>query len=584
MAIPQSFLDELKQRSDIESVISGYVQLKRQGRTSKGLCPFHSEKTPSMVVYHENQSFYCFGCGAGGDVISFVMRIENLGYVEAVKFLAERAGMELPEEEREDPSLRIKPLIYEINRLTARFYHDCLMSPEGEPGRAYFAGRQLTPRTITKYGLGYAPPGWDNLRNFLRGKGFTDEQMLQAAVVVRGKNNSCYDAFRNRVMFPIIDLRKNVIGFGGRVLDDSKPKYLNSSDTPVFKKSQNLFSLNFAKNLQDGRLILAEGYMDVIAVNQAGFENVVATLGTSLTAEQSLLMAQYAREVIIAYDSDGAGRTATSRAVGLLEAVGIKTRILSMKGARDPDEYIKTFGAQRFKLLLEDAGNVTEYQLSVLKARYDLDTLDQRSAYANEAASYLATVPNAIERELYAGSVAQDTGLPLGTVLARINELRKKRERASRKKEWSEIERGRIPGEAAGSPGARRTSAAAQAEEGIIAGLLRHPDEAASLQAQLSPEDFVTDEGRAVYGIILQKLQQNSSVSLTDLSGELTPEQMNLASRCLARQGEVSLTPRVLADYAAALREQKFREQLRTAPKTEEDAIRMAALLQSKKK
>lgn len=582
MPIPQSFLDDLKQRSDIGMVISGYAALRRQGRTSKCLCPFHSEKTASMVVYHENQSFYCFGCGAGGDVISFVMRIENLSYIEAVRFLAERAGMELPEEEKEDPILRIRPVVYEINRLAARFYHDCLKSDAGAPGREYFAGRGLSAKTVTRYGLGFAPPGWDNLRNHLRSKGFTDEQMLQAAVVVRGRNGSVYDAFRNRVIFPIIDLRKNVIGFGGRVLDDSKPKYLNSSDTPVFKKSQNLFSLNFAKGKTDRRLILAEGYMDVITINQAGFENVVATLGTALTAEQSRLMAQYADEVIIAYDSDEAGRKATSRAVGLLEAVGVKTRILNMKGAKDPDEYIKKFGAQRFKLLLDDAGSVTEHQLVVIRAKYELDTLDEKSAYANEAAKYLATVQNPIERELYAGSVAQDTGVPAGTIMTRINDIRKRMARQAQKKEWTDIQQGKgnLP---AGSPGSRSIGAV-QAEEGIIACLFRHPDEAAKLQGELTGQDFVTEEGKAVFGIIMEKLQQNSSVSLTDLSADLTREQMDFASRCYARQQGMNLSPQVMADCVASLREYNRREALKAASKSEEDAIRMAEMIRSKKK
>lgn len=582
MPIPQSFLDDLKQRSDIGMTISGYAALRRQGRTSKCLCPFHSEKTPSMVVYHENQSFYCFGCGAGGDVISFIMRIENLSYIEAIRFLAERAGMELPEEEKEDPILKIRPVVYEINRQTARFYHDCLISEAGAPGREYFASRQLSAKTITRYGLGFAPPGWSNLRDHLRKKGFTDEQMLQAAVVVRGKNGSCYDAFRNRVIFPIIDLRRNVIGFGGRVLDDSKPKYLNSSDTPVFKKSQNLFSLNFAKGKTDRRLILAEGYMDVIAINQAGFENVVATLGTALTAEQSRLMAQYADEVIIAYDSDEAGRKATSRAVGLLEAVGVKTRILNMKGAKDPDEYIKKFGVQRFKLLLDDAGSVTEHQLMTIRAKYELDTLDQKSAYANEAAKYLATVQNSIERELYAGSVAEDAGIPAATIVARINDIRKRMVRQAQKKEWADIQQGKT-GLPAGSPGLR-SAGAVQAEEGIIACLLLHPDEAAGMESLLSKEDFVTEEGRAVFGIIMEKLQQNSSVSLTDLSGDLTREQMDFASRCFARQQGMNLSPQVLADCAASLKEYRRREALKAAPSSDEEAARMAELIRSRKK
>ena len=290
MAIPQSFLDQLKMSCDIETIVSSYVSLKRSGRTSKGLCPFHSEKTASFTVYHDSQSFFCYGCQKGGDVITFIREIEHLDYVEALRFLAERVGIPFPEEEQEDPSLRIKPLIYEINRAAAHYFHSCLRGEQGAPGREYLMGqRQLSTKTVTKYGLGYAPPGWDNLRNYLRGKGYSDEQMLQAAVVTRGRDGkSVYDTFRNRVIFPIIDIRKNVIGFGGRVLDDSKPKYLNSPDTPVFKKSRNLFSLNFAKNVSGDKLILAEGYMDVIAMNQAGFENVVATLGTALTPEAAI--------------------------------------------------------------------------------------------------------------------------------------------------------------------------------------------------------------------------------------------------------------------------------------------------------
>ena len=331
MPIPKSFIETLRMSCDIESIVSSYVKLKRTGRNETGLCPFHSEKTPSMVVYNDTQSFYCFGCGAGGDVISFIMRIENLGYVEAIKFLAQRVGLEVPDDGMEDHASKIKPIILEMNRLSAHFYHNVLKSPDGRPGQAYFSSRKLSPQTIVKYGLGYAPAGWNTLRDYLKSKGFSYEQMYEAGLVNKSPKGSYYDAFRNRVVFPIVDLRKNVIGFGGRVLDDSKPKYLNTNDTPVFKKSRNLFSLNFAKNkIENGRLILAEGYMDVIAVNQAGFENVVATLGTALTPEQARLIATYAKEVVIAYDSDGPGRKATDRAAGLLEEAGVTCRILKM--------------------------------------------------------------------------------------------------------------------------------------------------------------------------------------------------------------------------------------------------------------
>lgn len=539
---------------DIESIVSSYVQLKRAGRNLVGLCPFHSEKTPSMVVYNDSQSFYCFGCGAGGDVISFIMRIENLDYPEAVRFLSERVGLQFPEDGQEDASSRIKPVILEINRLAARFYHDCLKSEAGKPGMAYFAKRQLSPKTIVKYGLGYAPPGWDNLRNFLRGKGFSDEQMIAAAVASKGRNGSCYDMFRNRVMFPIIDLKKNVIGFGGRVLDDSKPKYLNSADTPVFKKSKNLFSLNFAKNhLSDGRLILAEGYMDVIAVNQAGFENVVATLGTALTPEQARLISSYAKEVVIAYDSDGAGRTATNRAVGLLDEVGVQTKILNMKGAKDPDEYIKKFGAQRFKLLLDGANNVTEYQLSVIKGKYDLSLPEGQAAYLNEAVKYLSTVQSPIEREIYAGVLAKETGILKETVLTNISSLLKRKNRRDKKKQWSDIQAGRNQPIDRLNPQRAANLQVALAEEGIIAFLYKNQDYLEYILQKITPEAFVTDCNREIFGIMLQKLQNNNGISLIDCNPELSGEKIARFSGILARQSEMQMSKEALDDYIRTL-------------------------------
>ncbi len=354
MAFPDQFILELKQNNPIDTVMSSYVSLNRRGRNCVCLCPFHSEKSPSCTVYMDNGSFYCFGCGTGGDVITFVMKIENLSYVEAIKFLADRAGMTMPDEAKNNEASQIKSRVLEINRTAARFFHNTLAkSPDGEKGRRYFAERQLSPATITKYGLGYAPDDWHKLSNHLKSQGYTEDELVTANLCARGKNDGIYDLFRDRAIFPIIDLRGNVIAFGGRIIDGSGPKYLNSSDTPVFKKSRNLFSLNFAKKSEEKRLILAEGYMDVIAINQAGFENVVATLGTALTQEQARLMSQYAEEIIIAYDSDGAGQNATHKAINLLSEVGVRTKIIRMEGAKDPDEYIKKFGAARFRHLLD---------------------------------------------------------------------------------------------------------------------------------------------------------------------------------------------------------------------------------------
>lgn len=555
MAIDPGFLETLKMSCDIESVISGYLHLRRQGRNLVGLCPFHSEKTPSMVVYNDTQSFYCFGCGAGGDVISFIMRIENLDYLEAVKFLCQRVGLQFPENGETSEASRIKPIILDINRQTARFYHQCLLSEEGEPGRAYFSQRQLSAKTITKYGLGYAPPGWSSLRDYLHKQGFSDDQLIAAAVAVRGRNGSCYDAFRNRVIFPIIDLKKNVIGFGGRVLDDSKPKYLNSSDTPVFKKSRNLFSLNFAKNTADKRLILAEGYMDVIAVNQAGFENVVATLGTALTSEQARLIKTYASEVIIAYDSDEAGRKATDRATALLDEAGVTAKVLNFKGAKDPDEYIKKFGVQRFKLLLDGANNVIDYQLSAIRAKYDIDLPDGKGAYLAEASKYLATVPSGIEREIYAGILAGQTAINKETILSNIDLLRRRRLSKSQKKEWTDIQQSRAVFGDRINPQRPMNLSAALAEEGILAFLFRNQDYLDKILQKLTPDDFVTDFNRELFCIMIEKLQNNNVVSFTDFTETLSSEQLGKFAGIVAQQSEVPITPQGVDDLIMALKD-----------------------------
>ncbi len=583
MAIPRSFIENLRMSCDVENIVSSYVKVKRQGRNLVGLCPFHSEKTPSMVVYPDTQSFFCFGCGAGGDVISFIMRIENLDYVEAVKFLAQRVGLTVPEGEAEDRASRLKPIILEINRLTARFYHDILKSPAGEPGRAYFANRQLSPKTMVKYGLGYAPDSWDALRNYLRGKGFSTEQMYDAGVVSRGRSGNYYDAFRNRVMFPIIDLRKNVIGFGGRVLDDSKPKYLNTNDTLVFKKSRNLFSLNFAKNHTDGRLILAEGYMDVIAVNQAGFENVVATLGTALTPEQARLIASYAKEVIIAYDSDGAGRKATDRAVGLLEEAGVSAKILQMRGAKDPDEYIKKFGAQRFKMLLDGAGNVTAYRLGDIRSRYDLESPEGRSGYLTEALKYLATLKNPVEREVYAGELANQTGILRETVLSNLEWEVKKNFRKEKKKEWQEIASSReLYGDRVNPQRAANLSASL-AEEGLIAFLFKSPDYLSKILSRVSEEQFVTDFNRSLFHSLVEKLRQSNNVALSDFTEELSPEQMGRLSAIVNR--DTPITEQALDDYIHTLEDARLKNISRKAGELSKDELLAAVQeLQRKKR
>ena len=366
------FLYTLRNANPIETVMGSYVNLIRRGRNYVCSCPFHSEKTPSCTVFTETQSFYCFGCGAGGDVITFTMKIENLDFMEAVKLLAQRSGIEVPERNNRDSSYaKRKTRIYEMNRIAANLYYTNLFKGSDKSGLKYFADRKLTPQTIKKYGLGYAPDSWNFLTDHLKSKGYTDDEIADAWLGGQ-KNGRTFDMFRKRVMFPIVDMRGNIIGFGGRVLDDSKPKYLNTGATPVFDKGSNLFSMNFAKNANTKRLILCEGYMDVIAVNQAGFDNVVATLGTAITPDQARLISHYAEEVIIAYDSDGAGQKATQKAINHFADVGLQTKIIHMEGAKDPDEYIKKFGVNRFRLLLDGSDDAIDFMLDKCEDGLDL--------------------------------------------------------------------------------------------------------------------------------------------------------------------------------------------------------------------
>lgn len=548
MAFPELFIQELKQNNPIDSVMSSYVSLIRRGRGCVCLCPFHSEKSPSCTLYLENNSFYCFGCGAGGDVITFVMKIENLGYVEAIKFLADRAGMAMPEDSKNDESSRIKSRILEINRTAARYFYDTLTgSPDGEKGRRYFAERQLSAVTITKYGLGYAPNGWYNLSNHLRSKGFYDDELIAAFLCKRGKNDGVYDVFRDRVMFPIIDLRGNVIAFGGRTIDGDGPKYVNSSDTPVFKKSRNLFSLNFAKKSEEKRLILAEGYMDVIAINQAGFENVVATLGTALTQEQARLMSQYAEEIIIAYDSDGAGQNATHKAINLLSEVGLRTKIIKMEGAKDPDEYIKKFGALRFKQLLDKSGGAIEFELEKCRAGLDIETDEGRIEYLKRCVNILADITSPIEREVYAGRLAESNRVNKEMIVQQVNGLIRKRQNQSKSKEWTEIRT--FQKQMRTNPDSYRKPKEYKAEIGIIAYLAANPDEADQISSRVAPEQFATDFNKKVYSVMLEKIKNSAFSDILSLQSEFSADEMGKITEIEVNSKDVNINKTALDDF-----------------------------------
>ena len=553
--IPESFINELKYHCYIEDIVSGYVSLKRTGRNLKGLCPFHSEKTPSFTVYPENGSYYCFGCGSGGDVITFIKNIENLDYVEAVRFLAAKAGMTVPEDETDNGLAKLKTRILEANRLAARFFHENLIhTPEA---LNYIRNRGLTDKTIRHFGLGFAKNSWSDLTQYLRSKGYSDEELYQAALVAKGRNGSYYDQFRNRFMFPIIDVRGSVIGFGGRVLDDSKPKYLNSADTPVFKKSRNLFALNFAKNTKERSLILGEGYMDVIAMHQAGFTNAVATLGTSLTADQARIISQYAKEVIIAYDSDTAGQTATKRAISLFEETGIKVRILGIPDAKDPDEYIKKFGATRFKLLLEGCSNAVEFELAKAKAKYDLETADGKVGFLKEAAKVLSGVRSPIEIDVYAAKVAGETDVSKDAVKLQIQDYMKKNYDQKRREERKDLHLAGFEKNDRVNPQRRIYPKAARAEEGLLSVVMKNPDFMQVLSQTITAEDFVTDFNRSIYEVLSSRLQEGKSIDLMALSSVFDSDQMGRISSILAAFHDINHTREEVADYVATIKEER---------------------------
>ncbi len=557
MAFPDEFLYQLKLANPVDSVISSYVNLKRSGHDAVGLCPFHSEKTPSFHVYNDTQSFYCFGCGAGGDVITFIKRIENLEYIEAVKLLAQRGGLDVPEDSRDNKAAMLKKRIYEINRETANFYFRQLVSGADKRGLQYFAGRKLRPETIKKYGLGYAPSGWHTLSTHLHSLGFTNREMLAADVVRLGKDEkSVYDTFRERVIFPIIDLRGNVIAFGGRILGDGSPKYLNTSETPVFQKKRNLFSLNFAKNSPLKRMILAEGYMDVIAINQAGFENVVATLGTSLTGEQARTLKTYAEDVIIAYDSDSAGQKATQRAINLLGEAGLNTRIIKMEGAKDPDEFLKKFGPHRFKLLLDNSDGAINFELAKCKEGLDTETDTGKVELLKRSVKVLSMIYNRLERDVYISKVARENDISIDILRAQIDSEIKKRRNSEKKSEWTAIKSKPYYSDPL-VPEVSKALKEVKAEEGILAYLFRYPDKIETVMSSMTDDCFITEFYRRVYNVLCMKIQNINAFSFSIFSDEFNNEEMGRITGIEAKNKEIVITEQNLHDYIKILLDYK---------------------------
>ena len=526
--IPEDIINEIKYRNDIETAISQYVNLNRRGKNLVGLCPFHSEKTPSFTVYPENGSFYCFGCGVGGDVFTFTGLIENLDYIESVKLLAERSGITLPQDGYDDSMQRLKKRIYDINRDTARFFHAFLMSPGGKWALDYLTGRGLTVKTIKHFGLGAAPDSWDALIHHLKEKGYTESDMLAANVIGQSQRGSLYDRFRKRVMFPIINIRGNIVAFSGRAMpgdDKQGGKYVNTADTPVYKKSENLFGINFAKNVCSERVILVEGNMDVISLHQAGFENTVAPLGTAFTTEQANLLSRYTKEIVLMLDADAAGQKAVRRASELLENTGLSVRVVVVPDGKDPDEYIKKNGKERFAALLEGAVSDMEYKLLTAAKDINLDNEDGRLKYLAAAAEIIAASDDIMTRDIYIGRLSEKYGVSRTALTARIEELRKRNRRQKQKKEISDIIRPKFTKDDI-NPERRRSVKGTAAEETLIAVLLKNPDFYKIAAEKLPPEKMLTSLNRRIYETILSVLERGGTLDISAFAEKLLPAEI----------------------------------------------------------
>lgn len=536
--IPQEYIQEVVRRNDIEEVVGQYVKLRRTGRTMTGLCPFHNEKTPSFVVYPDTQSFYCFGCGAAGDVIGFVRKYNNLGYVESVKQLASRAGMPLPEESDHEATARQRLL--EINRCAARYFYENMnaQTEEATLARRYWKEKRgLSDAAIRRFGLGYAPDEGFGLVNYLKRRGFRDDELEHSGLIRRSERGNLYTIFRHRVMVPIIDVRGAIIAFGGRVLDDSKPKYINSPETMVYHKSRTLFALNIAKKSKAKRYILCEGYMDVISMHEAGFDTAVCACGTALTAEQAKLLSEYAEEVILSYDSDEAGQKATERSLGILASTPLKVSVLSYQGAKDPDEFIKKYGRERFEMLLNGTANPTEFQLKKAKAKYDLRSDDGRLSYIREAIGILTergVSPTA--RDVYAGRIAEETGVSKQAIVSQIGGAMHTAERRSRRQEQRDLSKEgiaadiRVPYTSSGESALAAASAARQ----LVAAMLQDAGQVPYIREHLDMETILVPEMRNVMQAIFRCADSGQPINLTALQQYLNDNELQEVGKAQA--------------------------------------------------
>ena len=525
MAFPPAFLDELTARNPIEDVVGQYVNLKRSGSNLFGLCPFHGEKTASFSVAPDKGIYYCFGCHKGGGAINFMMELEGLSYPDAVRALAKRAGMEVPEDEQYQSRYRQQERLWALHKEAARFFHSQLYAPVGKEALEYAFGRGMSKSILTTFGVGYAPDSWDALVKAMKAKDYTEEELKESGLVsISQKNGNIFDRFRDRLMFPIIDVRGNVIGFGGRIIkkDSDAAKYLNSPETLIFNKRKNLFGLNLAKKSKAGSLILVEGNIDVVSLHQYGFDNAIASLGTSLTEEQATLMSRYTDQIILIYDGDKAGQNATQRAIPILEKAGMQVKVLQLKDAKDPDEFLKKFGADRFRLLLEESSNRVEYQLEAIRKKYDLGEDDQRVKFIAEAAEFLSTLGSAVQREVYGHRAADEAKISYDAMKLEVNKAFKRRMARERKKQ----EKIDLAPAQALQPKSRSIRydnvKSAMAEETVLAMALKDPA-LLDTAKNLSAEEFSSPLLGSVYAQLRRRHEQGLDVSLAvleNLSGE----------------------------------------------------------------
>lgn len=556
MAIPESFLRELVEKNDIVDVVGEYVSLtKRSGSNRFGLCPFHSEKTPSFSVSPDRQIYHCFGCGKGGGVINFIMEIENLSFPEAVAFLAKRVGMQMPAES-DDRDARRRRRLLDLNRDAAKFFYSCLSKPEGKPALDYMAARQIQPSTAKRFGLGYAPDTWDSLITAMKALGYSEYEMFDAGLVRKGKNGGHYDTFRNRLMFPVIDVRGDFIGFSGRILGEGEPKYMNTPETMVFSKSRNLFALNLAKKSKSGHIILAEGNVDVVMMHQAGFDGAVASLGTSLTSEQARLISHYVNEVIIAYDNDGAGKKAAQRAIGLLEKLDMKVKVLALAGAKDPDEYIKTKGADAFRNLLEKSENHIDYRLQAVTDKYDLSVDEQKVAFLKDASDLVAHLSGPVERQVYSMRIADMAGVSADVV---AQEVERRRRRLIKSAQRTDARSASHP-ERQFQPKDKQLQyedpESAAAEEGIIR--ILYLDQGLCRGKELpDAEDFSSPALARIYSALKEKFENGGIISMAALSAVLLPQEVSLLASLLQKPEALRNGDRALADYISRIKHRK---------------------------